>query len=297
MAQRTRQVDAPHLAPDLTVGDGLQEMLTGALHGLRRHSTPVARSANPEAVHRFRVGIRRLRSILAAFGDALPDKERRSLGDRLHAVQQRFSRAREWDVFLTDLVVPLRLALPDEQTLAELQELAAAARLRALPPGEELKSAVAAVELAIEDSSWLRRPVPALAEIWTNPLRGYATALLEGRHRRLRKRVKQVDLTDQTAFHQLRIRVKKLRYPAEIVKSLFDETLAADYLERLTAMQDILGGLHDAIVARGLIAELTLPPAAQSAVAGWIAHQIAACSDRFPTCGRDFRRAEPFWTA
>jgi triphosphatase len=296
MAQRTRQLEAPHFAPDLSVGDGLQEMLAGALQGLRRHSTPAARSGNPETVHRFRVGVRRLRSILAAFGDAMPEKERRALGDRLHAVQQRYARAREWDVFLTDTVAPLRLALPQEQTLAELQELAAAARLRALPPGEGLKSAVAAVEAAIEESPWLRRPVPALAETWKSPLRDFAIKLLDGRHRRLRKRVKHVDLTDQTAFHQLRIRVKKLRYPAEIVKSLFDEELAADYLERLIAMQDVLGGLNDAIVARGLTGELTLPPAARSAVAGWIAHKIETCRDRFPTCGRDFRRAEPFWT-
>src|SRR5579863_6363130 len=120
MTQRMRALDTPTFAPDLSVGDGLQEMLGGALHSLRRHSTPVSRIATPESVHRFRVGVRRLRSILSAFGDTMPERERRALGDRLHAIAQRYARTREWDVFLTDTVAPLRAAVPEEQTLAEL---------------------------------------------------------------------------------------------------------------------------------------------------------------------------------
>src|SRR5579863_702973 len=99
MAQDSRVIDALQFAAGLNVGDGLQETLADALHAIHRHAPPGARSNNPDAIHRFRVGVRRLRSILTAFGDALPERERRTLSDRLHAIAQRYSRTREWDVF------------------------------------------------------------------------------------------------------------------------------------------------------------------------------------------------------
>jgi inorganic triphosphatase YgiF len=93
MDAAVRKPDALQLTPDLTVGDGLQEMLAGALGAVQGQGTP-AKAPNRESVHRLRVGVRRLRSILSAFGDALPDGERRALGDQLRAVAQRFGRAR-----------------------------------------------------------------------------------------------------------------------------------------------------------------------------------------------------------
>jgi len=256
-----RKASALQLTPDLTVGDGLQEMLAGALGALQGQSAS-AKSPGRDSVHRLRVGVRRLRSILSAFSDALPDAERRALGDRLRAVAQRFGRVREWDVFLSHPVADLRNALPEEnEALAEVERLVGEARRQAMPPGDSLKTSLAAIEIAIDEAPWLRRPSPELAPSWVAPLGDYAASVLARRHRQLRKRVKRVDLADQDAFHRLRVRVKKLRYPAELLKSLFDEQAAADYLDRLVQMQDALGALNDALAARRLMGELSLPVA------------------------------------
>src|SRR5258708_2011053 len=118
-----------------------------------------------------------------------------------------------------------------------------------LPPGDSIKTSLAAIEAAIDEAPWLRRPSPSLAPCWETPLPDYAAALLARRHRQLRKRVRRVELTDQGAFHRLRVRVKKLRYPAELLKSLFDEEGAADYLDRLVHLPDALGALHDPLAA------------------------------------------------
>lgn len=289
-----RPAETLQLAADIAVGDGLQEMMAGALAALGRHGS-AALNPSVESVHRFRVGVRRLRSILSAFSEALPERERRVLADRLRAVAQRYGRAREWDVFLAETVTPLRQALPDEQALAELEETAGLARRQAMPPGDTLKSSLAAIEAAIEEAAWLRRAPSDFAARWEMSLHDYAVELLAGRHRRLRKRVKQADLADQASFHQLRIRVKKLRYPAELLKSLFHEEMAEEYLDRLVGLQDVLGSMNDALVARGLMREASPPPAAQHLVAGWIAHELETCRDRFPGRARAFRRAEPFW--
>jgi triphosphatase len=282
------------LTADLAVGDGLLEMLSGAMGALARRGS-TAKNPSADTVHRFRVGLRRLRSILSAFGEALPERERQALGDRLRAVAQRFGRVREWDVFFAQSVKPLSDMLPGEEALMALERAARKARRQALPPGDTLRSNLLTIEAAIEEAPWLGRPGPDQAAIWDSKLRDYATQLLGQRHRRLRRRIKTVELTDLVAFHQLRIRVKKLRYPSELLKSLFDEDRAAKYLERLVDLQDVMGRLNDARVGSELLGTLEVPLAAQHLVNGWLARDLANGRERFPGYARAFRRADPFW--
>jgi triphosphatase len=295
MDARARQPAASRLEADLTVGDGLKEMLAGALAALHRHEGP-ARAPGPEAVHRFRIGLRRLRSILSAFADVLPDVERRSLGDRLGAAAQRYGRVREWDVFLARTVGQLRQTMPEHPALDLLVERALAARRKALPQGDTLKASIAAVEAAVEEAPWLHRPIDLLASGWERPLAHYAGELLEKRHRKLRRAVKQVELADQVAFHELRLRVKKLRYPAELLKSLFDERGAAAYLERLVTLQSVLGGLNDALADQALVAALRLPLETQHLVLGWLGHEMESIRQRFPDAAHAVRGAKVFWS-
>jgi CHAD domain-containing protein len=294
MDASARQPEALRLGSDLAVGDGLREMLAGALAAL--HHEGSGRSAGPEPVHRFRIGLRRLRSILSAFGDVLPERERRALGERLGAAAQRYGRVREWDVFLARTVGQLRKAMPEEPALGLLVERTVAARRLALPPGDTLKAGIAAIEAAVEDAPWLRRPAPALAARWERPIEDYARELLEKRHRKLRREVKEVELADQAAFHELRIRVKKLRYPAELLKSLFDESNASSYLGRLVAMQGVLGSMNDALAGRALVGTLRLPLETQHLVLGWLAHEMESMRQRFPDAAHAFRNAKPFWS-
>jgi triphosphatase len=282
------------LTADLAVGDGLLEMLSGAMSALARRGSTV-KNPGAETVHRFRVGLRRLRSILSAFGEALPERERQALGDRLRAVAQRYGRVREWDVFFAQSVMPLRNLLPQEEALIALERATRKARRLALPPGDTLRTNLVTIEAAIEEAPWLRRPNPDQAAIWDTKLRDYGAQLLRQRHRRLRRRLKTVDLADPIAFHQLRIRVKKLRYPSELLKSLFDEDRADKYLERLVGLQDVMGRLNDARVGSDLLATLEVPLAAQHLVTGWLARDLASGRERFPGCARAFRRVDPFW--
>jgi triphosphatase len=285
------------LTTDLALGDGLQEMLGGALSALGRHAS-AAQLPRAAAVHRFRVGLRRLRSILSAFGDVLPEAERHALGDRLHAVAQRYGPAREWDVFLAAIVAPLRAAMPADDGLRQLERLARQARRRAWPSDDTLKSSLATVEAAIADAAhWLRRPTPEFSGPWQMALRDYAAQVLAKRHRRLRKRLKDADFADRAGFHQLRVRVKKLRYPAELLRSLFDEDASAGYLKRLVALQDLMGRANDTGVGEALLRDLAAPEAASRMAAGWIARESELCGERFPKIARRFRRAEPFWEA
>jgi len=284
----------PVLARDASVGAGLQVMVTASLRSLRI-AVHRNQSERPETVHRFRVGLRRLRSLLSAFRSVLPEAERRALGSRLSALARRYGRARDWDVFLSATVRPMAAALPDEPAIKELQACAAEARQHALPAAVDFGEETREVAKAVETAGWLQAPSPEFAEEWRRDLRGFAGELLARRHRRLRKRLKAVDLDDRAAFHDLRIQAKKTRYPIEMFENLYDEDAVDDYLDRLIAIQDALGHLNDAIEARAMVSELPLSSRSQGLAYGWLAHEIDARRHRFPAAAKKLRKAAPFW--
>jgi triphosphatase len=284
----------PVITPDSTVGTGLQLMLTAGVRTLR-NATHRGESERPEALHRFRVGVRRLRSFLSAFRKVLPDEERRLLGKRLGSIAKRYSRAREWDVFLATTLRPMSEALPDEPALLELEACVKEARRRALPEVVNFPAETASIPTAIDAAAWLRQPQPEFADDWRSDLKGFASSLLTKRHRRLRKHLKTVDLEEQDSFHALRIQAKKIRYPIEMFENLFDEKATGAYLERLIAVQDALGHLNDALVARQLLTELPLSSRAQGLANGWLAREIVVRRNRFPAATKKLRKAAPFW--
>ena len=284
----------PVLAPDSTVGAGLQLMVTAGVRSLRNAANR-GEPERPETLHRFRVGVRRLRSLLSAFRKVLPDDERRQLSKRLGAVAKRYSRAREWDVFLATTLRPMTGALPDEPALIELEACIKEARRRALPETIDFRAEAATVASAIDSALWLHQPGPASRDEWSSDLKGFVSGLLAKHHRRLRKQLKTVDLEDQASFHALRIQAKKIRYPIEMFENLFEEKATTSYLERLIAVQDALGHLNDALVARGLLAELPLSSRAQGLANGWLAREIVVRRNRFPAAAKKLRKATPFW--
>src|SRR5690348_16821698 len=282
------------VSAEATVGAGFQTMLTVAVRGLR-HPGHRGETERPENVHRFRVGLRRLRSLISAFRSVLPEAERRALGARLSALGKRYSRVREWDVFLARTLRPMMASLPDEPALLELEACAREARLRALPGPVDFHAETERVASVIAGESWLHHPTPAFAGEWQGSLRDFAVQLLAKRHDRLRKRLKVIDLDHQEAFHKLRIQTKKMRYRTEMFRDIFDDSAVEDYLVRLIGVQDALGHLNDAVVTRGLLAELPLSSRPQGLVNGWTAHEIDSCRHRFPSAAKKLRKATPFW--
>jgi CHAD domain-containing protein len=105
-------------------------------------------------------------------------------------------------------------------------------------------------------------------------------------------------------LHELRIRCKKLRYAAEFFRGIFPRKSAETYLEALADVQEHLGSLNDAVVAKTLLAKLgkssrDLPAAvlahADGIVTGWVAARVKADLDELPDVWVEFERRKPFW--
>ncbi|HSJ95695.1 MAG TPA: CHAD domain-containing protein, partial [Myxococcota bacterium] len=132
----------------------------------------------------------------------------------------------------------------------------------------------------------------------------HAAAVLERRHRRARKLGRRLAEATIEERHQLRIRLKKLRYAAEFTAGLHPGRPAARYARRLARLQDTLGHLNDVANAEGQLAVLLSrlgaaetddEPRVVGFAEGWVAHSAHVELARLPARWERFADAARFW--
>lgn len=297
------------LSPEATVGEALVQIGRNCLRQIRANQTVLVVSgrAQPAGVHQLRVAIRRIRSALAAFKAVIPEPDSLRLTEEFRWIAQQCGPAREWDVFAAEMLKPLQAGLPDEPALADLARLSAVAREAAYDRVAEMLSSPRFTDHLLEIEAWWEGDSatrPAMGRL-LDPARDFAKAVLRHLHRRLTKQGQRIETLALPELHELRIRAKKLRYNAEFFRSLFPAEAVQDYLSALERIQDRLGSLNDAAVARHLLRELGLHAGsaqerasverASAVVAGWNAARIEADRARLPEAWERFSRAKPFW--
>ena len=188
-------------------------------------------SSDTEFLHQLRVSLRRLRAALRAYQDVLPGKERRRLIRALRRLSPVLGAARDWDVVLAR------------------HEVSAGARARARSAREAALAMVASEEF----SRALAMARALKAKGAGEPAQQFAARALERAHRKAMKRAKGIDWDDAARRHEVRIRVKRLRYTCELFASAFPRRATASYISALKALQTILGELNDLATARRLV--------------------------------------------
>jgi len=198
-----------------------------------------------EALHDFRVALRRLRSILRAFRPVLADEISPKLRRQLRRLADATGVSRDLEVqraWLTPRVTTLapRQRRDGRWLLEGLGRLEQAA-------DEELRDAIADRFDPLRERLWdaLSAPSASTAEDdeGTTAARLVAASLRDGSDL-LRHQLAAVHtITDDPAAHEARIQAKRLRY---LLESFEDEIAGAPSLiERLKQLQDLLGELHD----------------------------------------------------
>jgi len=250
-------------------------------------------AVDAKTVHHFRTTIRRLRSLLSSFKEVLPPAERKAFSHRLGDLAQRYAVLRQWDAFIESLSEGnvRGSSARTRQLLAE----AAKKRRHAIGGAQPLAHDIDATEHAIGAARWLHQPTGGNSDVWNERIDEYATELLDRQWRKLRKHSRSLDLADSPSFHKFRIAAKKHRYTIEILGSLYRKREVKPYLQRVVALQDVLGDVRDAMAAGELIGELDLPPAVRASARTWLERRAAECRKRFPTYSKAFRRETPFW--
>jgi triphosphatase len=291
---------------DASVSGTFREIGRACLAHARANESLVRSKPSVDGVHQLRVALRRMRSALAAFRDVLPEPERRRKAETLRWIASGCGAARDWDVFRNQLLKPLSRHLEDEPGLARVTRAADAARRRAYREVQamletpRLTHSLLDIEAWWEQGSW----AAGMGEWREAPVREFARVVMRKLHRNVTKLGKNVAELQEAELHELRIRCKKLRYAAEFFRGAFPKKPVTAYLAALADVQEHLGALNDAVVAKSLLAELgrdsgNLPPEllarAEGIVTGWIAARVRIDLEHLPKIWQRFAEQRPFW--
>ena len=217
---------------------------------LKELTTEVAREGQrlaaryrPKKLHSFRIGIRRIRSILKQIGSHRSRRFRKTWGG-LNAIT---NDARDWDVFC---MTAKKLLNPED--FSEFKRL----------NQEPVQSSHEAVVAMLESRLWRRH-----MEEWQGYIQrsaDYASGKelsilsLDQALGKARLRLSQaLTMEDERSWHKFRIAVKDVRYVADA--STVNEG-EAPYLEAVTntclSLQAALGNWHDATIQLNMLEDL-----------------------------------------
>ncbi len=212
----------------------------------------LGRADDPEALHDFRVAIRRLRSALRAWREVLGNGVSPKALRRLRRLARATGKSRDLEVHLA--WVAAQAAQVREYQRPGLVWLEERLRRRQRKAGERLGRALER-RYAPADAR-LRRRLPVYrATLDPRPLTaaGALAPLILRLAGELEARLALVQsIADEARAHQVRIGAKRLRYLLEPFAPEVDGAPAI--VARLKALQEVLGQLHDAHVFAGELA-------------------------------------------
>lgn len=271
------------------------------LSHIRGNERGVAAGNSTEAVHQMRVGIRRLRSAIDIFEDAVafpPD-----LADQLKWLADELGHARDWDVLANVTLKKIPAGESGDLGLASLREAATGVARASLARASEAVRSCRYARLSIRLSQWLaakawRDTADASAhKLQASPVRGFAADTLRSRHRRLIRRGQGLHKLQVHERHRARIAAKKLRYAADFFASLLPPKALRKYRKSLSRLQDDLGWTNDMAVADGLLAGLQESDSGARPGAifarGYVAAQVADDRESLRRLWKSFKAVAP----
>lgn len=265
--------------------------------------------SDPEGVHQMRVALRRLDACLTVYQSLIPPLQVERLQRLIKGVAQSLSPARDWDVFIGDMLDPAAANMPNDPDLKLLRTVAVRQRAAAYRDMHRTLAADGYSEMWGEivawlaDRDWRQQPVTEVSASLMADVRTFSETVLDKVHLKLMKRGKGFAVLDARERHKLRIRIKKVRYAAEFFSPLYLVERSADYLVALRAMQEDLGKLNDVESARGLLDGLEITDVRRShrlaraggLVIGWHRHSASMREDQLVHHWQELKKTKPFW--
>lgn len=289
------------LESTLSAAEAFEAMARSALGQMRANEPAMRLDRDPEGLHQFRVGLRRLRALVSLYKPHLEPEAAGFLRAELRWLQQETGPARDWDVFLLDTLTPMRRRLPEETSLQPLAERSAAARdaasARAVALLDEPRYTrlLLRLQLLLTDGGWRAAAAAGRPDPLQQPARALAGRLLSQRAAKLDKLGRGRRAKSEEQLHEVRIAAKQLRYAVEFFRSLYPKKQVKAYARPLKELQDRLGSLNDAVVSHRLVDGLGLEGMAAGMVIGWQAARIEADLPRFAETWKRYKAAKAFW--
>jgi CHAD domain-containing protein len=264
MDHHTNHVTLTHglrtdLRADLRTDVATKAILRRLFATLLQHEAGVKKHSDIEDLHHYRVALRKTRALLKQATGVFPQRPLQQFRGQFRWLGACSGPARDVDVYLENLAAYHTL-LPQAlvEHLAPLQEQLLRMRdqhyrlLDATLAGSRYRRLLTAYR------KFLEQPVPAAARLPDagRPLQEVADEHVWRSYRRLMRRGAAITAASPVLkLHELRKQGKQLRYLLETYQSLYDREAIQYLLEKLKALQDNLGRLHDLYVQREMLRE------------------------------------------
>lgn len=223
------------------------------------------RHDDPEYVHQARVALRRVRSAMRLF-----DSEHRdvppSLADELRWFARALGTARDWDVIAEETLPSLAEGVGGDAATA----LAAKAEPRRLQARDTIRIAAHSARyaaLVLSGERWCMTPAPAAAEL----LGDAAAPALRRAAKKLFNAAHFFSALTPERRHEVRILAKRLRYALDLFAVALPKQATARYIDALSELQDVLGMLNDAAVAKTVLPQLSKSARLKKSAHAWFA--------------------------
>ena len=260
-----------------------------------------------EGVHQSRVTLRRMRSALSLFRNALPKTSRKYWSEELRWVAGELGMARDMDVLISESLAAAAEDLPlkGAQGLMRLaeQRRAQAYQEQVCPmlDSDRYRSFKEGFEAWFDKKQWeTDEPSKKQSKLLASNVVGFSRGLMDKQERRVLAAGSHVDRLDAKAMHSLRIECKKLRYAAEFFSPLF--TGMDDFILQMKGLQDLLGLMNDVAVMRQLLDNLLADVSDHETLVyagglvGWRTCDYHHMLNRFDVYWEEFIEAKhPWW--
>lgn len=297
------------LSSDDSVTGAFHKIADQCLSQMRANESALLVGGAPDAVHQFRVALRRLRAATGIYRNLIDEETYFRWRQELKWVHQAFGRVRDLDVFISRTMDRLAKHYQAEPGLASITDIAKNARKLALAAALDAINSRRYALMLIDISSrfsrgtWKRQSAEASLEMAATE---FARKQLQKRYKRVRRigdRWPDLEIGD---LHRLRILVKKLRYLALAFGSLFPVKSTREFFASLESLQDCLGRLNDNAVGQQYASELAATTEgagpeksgfgrALSIISGWHSRGIQDSQEDFEMCWQVFVKGQCFW--
>jgi CHAD domain-containing protein len=207
-------------------------------------ASALKKGADVEELHKLRVALRRLRTLLWAYRPMLDANFDNGQREILKSLATAAGNTRDWDI-LIDLIKersdqPLLKAFEKnrEETAKKSREALSNSNIEKV-----LRASVKEATRELETSSS------------GTPLKSFARKRVKAAQKQLRKRMVHADSasrSDYASYHEVRKAGKKVRYLIEFFDPLLGKRQRKG-LKKLTRLQKRLGALNDVVTSRDLL--------------------------------------------
>ncbi|MDT8902490.1 CHAD domain-containing protein [Anaeroselena agilis] len=290
---------APALVePEDAVVPAVRSLVAGQIHTvLDTYAKFTADDKDIERLHRLRIELRRLRSLVAfakplaePTGYAAWQSELRALSRATHDLRETDVIGEVWEEMLaarTPLAPPPWLAM---LLATEREKLVAELKANLGDQGRITGTLLAFRSWLADERSLQPRDLS---------LEDFAASRVGGWLDDMRTAGKDIGLEDAAALHQLRIEGKKVRYVLERLP--FEDRRTSMLVARLRKLQDCLGQVHDAVRIDTVMGRWMSEHASRTVhrdaglLMGWMTRLRVEAGGEFAAAWKRFRRAAKRW--